>query len=246
MRPVADHGLAEVEAIYRLDNRGSTKTLDLLFASGSSGTSNFRVWLDDVPIASQPATGARIPASWEPPGHTPSLPNTGQSFELQYHPGPAIPEAFTVTIPPGEHSLKVQYGAELVVNRYGTPTLLHQFAYVLAPARSWSGFGGLDVTIRVPDGWRAVSSPKLEREGDTLKGSFHDVPADALTMTLQSRRRGWLYLLLRYVSLGSPLPSPESAGRFCVGRGPGRIWSQRRLFRRRWEIAAMGDLAWAR
>ena len=201
LKPLAHGGLAEVEAIYRLNNRGSTRTLDLLFASGSARTADFRVFLGDQQIASEPARDIKLPASWQPPRETPALPNTDRSTELDYHPWPASPIAFTLTIPPGRQELKVRYAAELTENRYGTPTLFHQFAYVLAPARSWSNFGGLDVTVKVPDGWRAASSPELDRDGDTLRASFSEVPADALTLTVQAPE-GWLYPLLKVLSGG--------------------------------------------
>jgi hypothetical protein len=201
LRPLAHGGLAEVEAIYRLNNRGPARTLDLLFASGSARTADFRVWLGDQPIASMPARDARLPASWQPPRETPALPNTDRSPELDYHPWPASPIAFTLTIPSGRQELKVRYAAELTENRNGTPTLFHQFAYVLAPAKSWSRFGGLDVTVQVPDGWQTATSPNLHRDGDTLRASFEELPADSLTLTLQAPA-GWLYRLLKIASVG--------------------------------------------
>jgi uncharacterized iron-regulated membrane protein len=63
--------------------------------------------------------------------------------------------------------------------------MYRQFAYILAPARSWAGFGGLDVTVHVPDDWSVASRPALQREGALLNGSFNDVPADAIALTLR-------------------------------------------------------------
>ena len=201
MRPLAHGGLAEVEAIYRLHNRGATKTLDLVFASGSARPANFRVWLGNAAIESRPAQNAMIPATWQPPTHTPALPNAHGWVDLSYHLHQAAgPIAFIVTIPPGSQELKVRYAAEAVQNLNGTPTLIHQFAYVLAPARSWSSFGGLDVTVHVPAGWNVAASPKLARDGDTLRASFSEVPDDALALTLQAPG-GWLHWLLKIASL---------------------------------------------
>jgi hypothetical protein len=200
MRPLAHGGLAEVEAIYRLHNRGATKTLDLVFASGSAKTANFRVWLGDAAIDSQPVQGMKMPASWEPPTHTPQFSDVHGWVDLGYHLHQATPIAFVVTIPPGPQELKVRYAAEAVQNLNGTPTLIHQFAYVLAPARSWSSFGGLDVTVHVPAGWNVAARPKLDRDGDTLRASFSEVPDDALTLTLQAPA-SWLYRLLGCASL---------------------------------------------
>jgi hypothetical protein len=58
--------------------------------------------------------------------------------------------ALSVVIEPGQQTRKVRYTAAGVELR-GDPTIKHLFAYVLAPARSWAGFGGLDLTIHVPD-----------------------------------------------------------------------------------------------
>src|SRR6516162_764034 len=52
LQPLAKDGLTHVEAIYHLDNHGEEKKLDLLFASGSRGTTNFHVWLDDQSVSS--------------------------------------------------------------------------------------------------------------------------------------------------------------------------------------------------
>ena len=55
---------------------------------------------------------------------------------------------------------------------------------MLAPARAWDGFGGLDVTVHLPACWAAASRPELARVGDELRGSFDAVPADALALTV--------------------------------------------------------------
>jgi len=78
------------------------------------------------------------------------------------------------------------------------PTTTWQFPYVLAPARDWGEFGRLDVVVHVPDGWQAQSTPPLERQQTTLRGSFMGLPADALLVTTrapvppQYRGAAWL------------------------------------------------------
>jgi hypothetical protein len=44
----------------------------------------------------------------------------------------------------------------------------------------------LDVTVHLPDGWQALSTPPLEREGATLRGSFTGLPADALLLATRA------------------------------------------------------------
>src|SRR3954469_17219752 len=81
LRPLAANGLARVEAVYRLNNPGPEKKLDLLFASGAGGVSDFQVTLDGRPVASAPAPDAPLPARWQAPKHTPGL---GGERELEY------------------------------------------------------------------------------------------------------------------------------------------------------------------
>jgi hypothetical protein len=94
---------------------------------------------------------------------------------------------FTVTIPSGQSTLAVRYNAEPQQFRtggYSDRLESYQFAYVLAPARAWASFGGLDVTVRVPACWEAASRPGLERVGEELRGSYTELPADALALTV--------------------------------------------------------------
>ena len=55
---------------------------------------------------------------------------------------------------------------------------------MLAPARAWDGFGGLDVTVRLPACWLAASRPGLTQVGGELRGTFESVPVDALAITV--------------------------------------------------------------
>jgi hypothetical protein len=183
LRPLAHNGLALVDAAYHLHNHAGSKKLDLLFATASPEVADFQVWLGDHPVASYPAEGTQLPASWQPPPKTPGLVG-GQKLEYGRH--GITPMALTVMIPPGRHDLKVHYAATAAWHYHGDPTVYRQFAYVLAPARSWAGFGGLDLAIHLPAGWRAACEPTLAREADTLKGSFDHVPADAIALTVQA------------------------------------------------------------
>jgi hypothetical protein len=182
LRPLVDGNLAQVSATYHLDNRAADQTLDLVLASGSGEPVQFRVTLDgaEVPTAAWP--DAALPASWQAPTATPRLDGDGElGYELR-HPGG--PLGFRLAVPPGRHTLSLAYSADPVHHHAGEPMLLHQFVYVLSPARTWAGFGGLDVTLRVPPGWRAAVRPALVRDGDTLHAAFPDLPADAIAVTV--------------------------------------------------------------
>jgi hypothetical protein len=200
LRPLACNELARVEAVYHLHNRGAEKTLDLLFASGSPGIASFQVSLGDRVLTSRYTMDGVLPASWKAPRQTPGIDGSPLDY-LRYRSREVKPVAFTAVVGPGRHTLEVRYAAEAATHLYGHPTVYRQFAYVLAPARSWSGFGGLDVTVHLPPDWRGASAPVLDREGDTLHGSFAEVPADALALTVQAPE-GWAYQPLSYGSLG--------------------------------------------
>lgn len=201
LRPLADNKQAHVQAIYQLQNDRDAKTLQLLFASGSSNDNNFRIWLDDQAIESAPLDDFQLPESWNPPEKTPGLHG---GTEIEYVAGrhqQIRPVAFTVTVPSGRHQLKVTYTADAVTYRSATPTVYRQFAYVLAPARAWSSFGGLDVTIHVPENWDVATTPKLTVDANTLVGHFGSIPADAIAITLQAPV-GQLYQPISYICLG--------------------------------------------
>lgn len=89
--------------------------------------------------------------------------------------------AFSLDLPTGSSALRVRYRAR-ACGAAERPTVTWQLPYVLAPAREWGAFGRLDVTVHLPDSWDARSTPALEREGDTLRGSFTELPADALLL----------------------------------------------------------------
>lgn len=182
MRPMTDRGaLAKVSATYHLDNRGPDKQLDLVFAMGSPSR-DFRVLLDGKLIATMPRPDVQVPESWQPPRFTPGF----DGGELYYGTDNApTAVAFRLVVPAGRHDLAVTYDAEPVQHHIDS-VLIYQFAYVLSPAREWAGFGGLELVVHVPPDWKIAVTPALEREGDTLRGSFTTVPADAVALTIQT------------------------------------------------------------
>ena len=196
----------DVSVAYSITNSGPAREIALIFASGAPSTAGFSATLNGRPIAAQPATDVAVPAEWQPPATTPGLNGKDliyldparDTFDAQqvepWGHYPRIAErsatssyAFTATIPAGDSVLAVRYQAEPQQHRSGGYTdqlKSYQFAYVLAPARAWDGFGDLDVTVHLPACWAAASRPELARAGDELRGSFDAVPADALALTV--------------------------------------------------------------
>ena len=187
LRPLESGKPALVEAIYRLDNRGPQRQLELVFASGSRLVTDFQVWLGDQAVESKPAGQLDLPKSWKPPRQTPGIHDAnGIDFLLGRWQNYATPLAFTIVLPPGPHVLKVRYQAKVTSYQTNSPALYWQFAYILAPARDWGSFGSLGVTIQVPDNWLVACAPPMKRDGDVLHESFTDLPADAIALTLQT------------------------------------------------------------
>ncbi|MCE9561771.1 MAG: hypothetical protein K8U57_06920 [Planctomycetes bacterium] len=188
LRPVARNEKAVIDVVYQLQNDAPRRPLDLLFATGSNEIAGFVVLFDGQPVPVTLASETAIPDSWKPPRETPGF---GGGSGIEYAPGtrPANPVklvAFSLDVPPGAHTLVVKYTAAVGTNWRGHPLRYHQFAYVLAPARSWEGFGGLDVAVYLPENWAATTTPDLIREGDILRGSFPNVPADSIAITFRA------------------------------------------------------------
>jgi len=187
LRPLASDERVAVAATYHLQNQAAEQALDLVFVSGASRINDFGVTLDGQPVPSVPQVGAVLPASWQAPRSTP-LPD-GAGDERYFLEGAPALVGFRLTVATGLHDLAITYTAVAMHDRRAAdPTVLYQFAYVLAPARSWSGFGGLDVIVRLPAGWDIGVTPALRRAGDTLHGAFADVPADAIALSVQAPR----------------------------------------------------------
>jgi len=188
LRPLADANLVRVAVTYDLSNPGVSKHLDLLFVSGEVDISDFEAYLGDQPLMTRLLSSdesrrlwEQSPPSWRPPAEAPGIESemtyyTFSSWATQ--PGLV---ALSLELPPGPSRLGVRYRTRAC----GTderPTVTWQLPYVLAPAREWGEFGRLDVVVQLPGGWEARSTPALDREGDTLLGSFPGLPADALLL----------------------------------------------------------------
>jgi hypothetical protein len=178
--------MANVEVTYEVWNAGNLEPVELVFVDGNSGApkSEIRVFLDDRPIeVGEAQIRADRVARWTPPENTPAV--RGQRPHVFGHRwGPANGWSIALTFPLGRSTLRTSYRTPSAANTYESPTAIWQFVYLLAPARDWAGFGGLDVTVYVPPGWLVAAEPGLRRDGDVLTASFDEMPADSLTFSL--------------------------------------------------------------
>jgi hypothetical protein len=188
LRPLSDANLVRVEVMYDLSNAGVSKHLDLLFISGEVGVRDFEAQLGGQPLRTRLLSSDEVhrlweqsPPSWRPPAKAPGIERERTYYTFGSRATPPELVAFSLELPPGPSTLHVGYRAR-ACGTAERPTVTWQLPYVLAPAREWGRFGRLDVTVHLPVGWEARSTPALQREGDTLRRSFTEIPADALLL----------------------------------------------------------------
>jgi hypothetical protein len=192
LRPLIAVEPVHVEAIYQLHNPGSTKHLKLVFVAGQAGVSDFQVRLGNQSVEAVPVPQEELANHWR------EFPESWLS--RQPMPGIDLPDPyvrvrdttelsllrFAIELPPGSHVLTARYRAKVSGADEGYPTATWQLPYVLAPAREWGSFEGLDVTVYLPDGWQSASTPLLERDGSVLRGTFTGLPADVLILAARA------------------------------------------------------------
>ncbi len=225
-----------VRACYSLRLVDGAPAQDIQVAFIHNGwSSTWNVTLDDKPVTVEengPASVAGL--SLERKTYDPL---TGQEYNMMPGPGrQAGASFFRVRLEPGKtHNLEVEY-----VTRSGWDELRYvnpicHFTYYLRPAKNWAGFGNLSVTLRVPWGYRVVTSldGQLSRQGPgLLRGTFEGLPADDLHVSIMSglgmlpgiATRGgaailWLSSLSLYLAvlaLGSPRRVVNLSGLFLA------------------------------
>jgi hypothetical protein len=101
---------------------------------------------------------------------------------------------------------------------------------VLGPARSWGGFGALDVRLRLPRGWTAATTPALRREGEALVGHWNGIPADAIAISVRApepnaRVRYWLVVAAALLALAGLARLGRSLGQSLGARRQSGAWA---------------------
>jgi hypothetical protein len=175
LTPLADggeEGMVKVYVVYEFRHDGPRMRMRPLFVTGASGVIDFEALLDERPIRSRAKPGASVPQAWSRPTSTPDF--DGGEIELETD-SEQTPIELDFEMPPGKSTLKVSYLVQPTISKLEGPTLLYQFAYVLAPARTWGGFKDLTVTVTAPVGWDIATTPALRLESpfDALNS---DVP----------------------------------------------------------------------
>lgn len=223
-----------VSAEYTIVNNGSERTIPLLFLPGAMGvryatngnqsvpdtTFTIQVTMDGnpVPIAVAFTQTDSLPPQWRIPTATPGL-NGNDSIRYEARNEGVI--RFTLQIPSGQHIVRVRYQAQPTSNSSGgRMAKLWQFAYVLAPARQWGGFGTLEAVVAAPTGWEVSTTPAMTVSESGWKGTWQGVPADAISISFAMPAPSYL----RYLDDGLPIVASLLGIALCwmVGKRTGK------------------------
>jgi hypothetical protein len=183
LRALAKGEPVPVEAAYRVRNDGPARAVELLFVADGLARGATSVTVDGRTVAATPGAAGALPPGWRPPATTPAFGSAGAT--LPYRSRREGTLSFRVRLPVGRHEIRVRYPAEATAYSVNELTPVWQLGYVLGPAREWGGFGGMEVRVEAPHGWRVRTEPALKREGDALVGSWNGLPADALSLSAQ-------------------------------------------------------------
>ncbi|MBI1915978.1 MAG: hypothetical protein HYS12_14770 [Planctomycetes bacterium] len=245
LRSMAESNVATIEAAYRLENPGKPRELTLTFIAVSySGSIQYptaegiKARLGKKELEAKEVKAKDLLADWPRDAD-----GKRQPIDL------GLPDRFIdlsvcarlkFTLPKGKHTLVLQYTV-CPARRDPDPTYLRTLEYVPTPAKEWESFGGLELTVRVPEGWTLLRWPEeMTREGDTWKARFRTAPARNLTFHFQAEP-GSAYYRLLWVTWGVIALS------VVVGLG-GCWWLGRVCGRRRtvaWPAAVGLAVLWA-
>ena len=187
LRALSRTRLATIEAEYRIVNSGEARLVPLQFLALGEGVQAAQVWIDERSVPALAVDSLAVPALWRTVTETPALGGDAVPYEADETLSGSGGLSFVLTIPPGQHTVRVVYSVWPGSYDEGDhPNRVWQLAYSLAPARRWAGFGQLDIRIQLPVGWDAATSLPLRRDGDVLVGRFPGVPGDVLAISARA------------------------------------------------------------
>ncbi len=215
-RPLVAEPRIEVTARYEVRNDGASLTTPLVFVS--PGVAAGVVTLDGESVWSAPQSTDGMPEPWRGESKTPN-PEGGEGIPFSQSSGALT---FTATFEPGVHVLEVRYEFR-PSEYYGRRLKDFQFAYNLAPARHWGGFGTLEVVVETPPMWDVVAEPELERVDGAWRATFEGVPTDSLGMTIVPRApvRALIPAVLTVLGLLAVVMISVAMGRAVANRTAG-------------------------
>lgn len=184
-------GTVLVSTVYNVRNDSAARTITLEFVAEAIDTAHWSVFVDGRRIASTYRTASALPRSYAAPLTTPGI--DGGQIEYEGRVPGVI--RFDAPLESGRHTIRVEYIARATRHVVDHPLVHWQIGYILAPARQWQSFGGIDMTVTLPPRWGVATNPSLERHNDVLTGHFDGIPADAISITARARHRWWFAYL---------------------------------------------------
>lgn len=178
-RPLLDKGepRARIDAIYQIVNSGEPETEQLFLAAQTA-----KVEFDGLPVELKSAV-LRPPLDFRPSDTTPGLAQQPPIYYSTTIPNEGL--SFTLTVPRGQHQLRISYSIQPQAKSLSSPSIFWQLGYVLAPGRQWASYGGLDLYIYLPPNWEGACNLPVERGRDMLVGAWNALPQDNIALTLR-------------------------------------------------------------
>ena len=197
LRPLEQRGMIQITATYVIDHPLPPKSLPLTFITGVQSVSGIKCSLNGTPLAFTTRQVVDMPVSWKPPNQTPGfVPDERLLYSRSVTDTQHQWILFTVPLQTGRQNIEVTYeveAGEYYAERYTAK--FWQTAYILAPARTWKSFGGLDLEVLAPDNWQVKSNLALVNQGQRWTASFDALPADYLALTTQHPKSKWVPLI---------------------------------------------------
>lgn len=187
LRPLEQGNMIRITATYVIDHSQSPRNLPLTFITGVQSVQGIRCSVDGSPLPFTKKQVREMPESWKPPTQTPGfVPDEQLLYSRSITDTQHEWILFTVPLQTGKQTIEVSYEVEAGSYYYERSTAKYwQTAYILAPARTWKSFGGLDLEVLAPDNWQVKSNLPLVNQGQQWSASFDSLPADFIALTTQ-------------------------------------------------------------
>jgi hypothetical protein len=185
LRPLEQGHKIKITAVYEIEYAQAPRELSLTFISGAESVESVKCLFNGQQVKFSTSQVRSMPAHWQPPEYTPGfVPHEEMLYSRRINDYGHEWINFSIPLKPGQHNIEVSYEVEAGAYYALKHTArFWQTAYILAPARQWKSFGGLDLEVLAPDGWQVRSNLSLANQGEKWVASFEALPADFIALT---------------------------------------------------------------
>lgn len=176
MTGIVDAAPVKIVNAFEIENDNSPKKIRLMFPS----VRDLVFELDGAviePAVSEPPTDFKSP--WAMPSSTFWV--DGKS--LGYSNNNRAPDVFSITIPPGRHTLTIRESLTPSRNVSGRLTKYWQFAFVMLPFDARKSIKETTVEIKTPPTWDTVVMPEFAGQNGVYVGKIGETLPKALLIT---------------------------------------------------------------